>query len=76
MQNLVKSIAAGVPADTIAPEIRRREQEIARLEVRLKASPPQQPRLDELRVALLQRSGGLEEEAPHRAADGRGNSKQ
>ena len=42
--------------EPIAPEIRRREQEIARLEVRLKAPPPQQPRLDELRATLLQRA--------------------
>ena len=37
VENLVRSIAAGVPPETIAPSIRRAEQEIARIEARLRA---------------------------------------
>jgi site-specific DNA recombinase len=56
VENLVGSIAAGVPAETIAPGIRARELEISRLEARLRAPRPEAPRIDELRTALLQRA--------------------
>jgi hypothetical protein len=55
VENLVRSIAAGVPADTVAPGIRERELEIARLEVRLR-TPKQQPNIERLRDALTQRA--------------------
>ena len=56
VENLIRSIAAGVPAETVAPGIRARELEISRLEVRLRAPLPEAPRIDELRAALLQRA--------------------
>jgi len=56
VKHLVQSIAAGVPADTVAPEIRLRELEISRLEVRLRTPLPEAPRIEELRGALLQRA--------------------
>jgi hypothetical protein len=56
VNNLVRSIAAGVAADTVAPGIRARELEISRLEVRLRAPAPEQPRIEELRAALMQRT--------------------
>jgi hypothetical protein len=56
VENLIHSIAAGVPAETVAPGIRARELEISRLEVRLRAPLPEAPRNDELREALLQRA--------------------
>ena len=37
VKNLVQSIASGVPAETVAPDIRSRQLEISRLEVRLRA---------------------------------------
>ena len=52
--NLVGSIAAGVPATTVAPEIRTREAEIARLDHRLRAPRPT-PDRDRLRDAIQQR---------------------
>ena len=55
VENLVGSIAAGVPAETVAPGIREREVEIARLEVRLR-TPRQQPNIEKLRDALTQRA--------------------
>lgn len=56
VKHLVQSIAAGVPANTIVPEIRSRELEISRLEVRLRAPLPEAPRIDEPRAALEQRA--------------------
>ncbi len=56
VENLIASIAAGVPADTIAPAIREREMEIARLEVRLPAPRRLAPKIEELREALTQRT--------------------
>ena len=55
VENLVGSIAAGVPADTVAPAIREREVEIARLEVRIR-TPREQPNIEKLRDALTQRA--------------------
>ena len=55
VENLVGSIAAGVPADTVAPGIRERELDIARLEVRLR-TPREQPNIEKLRDALTQRA--------------------
>jgi hypothetical protein len=56
VENLVHSIAAGVPADTVAPGIRQREVEIARLEARLRAPRREAPNLEKLREALTQRA--------------------
>lgn len=55
IENLVSSIAVGVPADTVAPGIRQRELEISRIEARLRA-PKQQPNIERLRDALTQRA--------------------
>ena len=55
VENLVGSLAAGVPADTVAPAIRERELQIARLEVRIR-TPREQPNIDRLRDALTQRA--------------------
>lgn len=56
VQNLVGSIAAGVPADTVAPAINERQREIAKLETKLRQPRPVQPKIDELRAALEQRA--------------------
>ena len=56
VEKLVRSIAAGVPADSVAPGIRQREVEIARLEVRLRAPRKEAPNLDKLGDALEQRA--------------------
>jgi hypothetical protein len=48
-ENLIGSIAAGVRAETVAPEIRSRELEISRLEVRLRAPLPETPRIDDVK---------------------------
>jgi hypothetical protein len=45
VENLVRSIAAGVPADTVAPGIRQRELESSRIEARLRA-PHEQPNIE------------------------------
>ena len=46
VDRLVASIAAGVPPQTVAPLIRTKEAECARLEVRLRAPRPETPDLD------------------------------
>ncbi len=56
VQNLVNSIAAGVPADTVAPAIKDRQRQIAKLETQLRQPRPVQPKIDELRAALEQRA--------------------
>lgn len=53
--NLVRSIAIGVPADTVAPEIRRLEAEVARIDVKLRTPRAPRPDLDKLRAALEHR---------------------
>ena len=54
--NLVQSIAMGVSRDTVAADIRDREAEIARLEVRLRTPRRAAPKIEELREALNQRA--------------------
>jgi site-specific DNA recombinase len=56
VENLVRSIAAGVPADTVAPAIRERELEISRIEVRLRTPRKEAPNIEALRDALNQRA--------------------
>ena len=56
IDNLVKSIASGVPGDTVAPAIREREVQLTRVKVALNAPRPETPDLDTLRAALEQRS--------------------
>jgi site-specific DNA recombinase len=56
VERLVGSIASGVPADTIAPAIRAREAEIARLDVTLKTPRQAPPNIEKLREALTQRA--------------------
>ncbi len=55
VENLVRSIAAGVPPETVASGIRERELEISRLESRIR-TPRQQPQIEKLRDALTQRA--------------------
>ena len=53
---LIGSIAAGVPADSVAPAIKSREAEIAKLDVRLR-QPRQVPvDLERLRLAVNERA--------------------
>jgi site-specific DNA recombinase len=54
--NLVNSIASGVPADTIAPAIKEREAEIAKLDVQLRRPRREPPNIERLRAALEQRA--------------------
>lgn len=57
VENLVRSIAAAVPAaDTVGPAIGEREAEIARFEVRLRAPRRIAPNIEKLRDALTQRA--------------------
>ena len=56
VQNLVGSIAAGVPADTVAPAIKERQREIATVDTTLRQPRPVPPKIDELRLALEQRA--------------------
>jgi site-specific DNA recombinase len=56
VDNLVRSIAVGVPADTVAPAIREREGDIARLEVKLRTPRQAPPNIERLRAALQQRA--------------------
>ena len=56
VQHLVNSIAAGVPADTVARAIQERQREIIKLETTLRQPRPVQPKIDELRAALEQRA--------------------
>ena len=50
------SIAKGVANDTVAPAIRERETQLARVELALRTPRPETPDLDALRAALEQRS--------------------
>ncbi len=56
VDRLVASIAIGVPADTVAPKIRERETEIAKLEARLRMPRQAPPNIERLRDALNQRT--------------------
>ena len=56
VNHLVASLAAGVPAETLAPAIRERDTAIARLEVDLRKPRQVRPDLDQLRAALDQRA--------------------
>jgi hypothetical protein len=56
VDNLVKSIAAGVPPDTVAPAITERESQIAALEARLRRPRQVPPDLVRLKAALEQRA--------------------
>ncbi len=56
IRRLADSIAAGVPAATVAPAIKAREAELARIDVRLRTPRPAPPDLERLRAALQQRT--------------------
>jgi hypothetical protein len=56
IDNLVHSLAAGVPAKTVAEPIQTREADLARIEAQLHAPKPPVPNLDALRVALTERT--------------------
>jgi hypothetical protein len=49
-------VASGVSAETLAPEIKQREREIAKLEVQLRAPKRERPDIERLRDALNQRA--------------------
>ena len=49
-------VATGIPADTVAPKIREREAQIARLDVQLRTRRQQPPNIEKLREALHQRA--------------------
>jgi hypothetical protein len=66
-------IAAGGPADSIAPAIRERESQIARLEVRLRAPRQVAPDSERLREALTQRAAEGRETSPLVLVDGSQN---
>jgi site-specific DNA recombinase len=56
MNNLVESVAAGVPAGAVAPKIREREQKIANIDAQLRAPRPEPVDVERLRAALEQRT--------------------
>jgi len=45
-----------MPAETIAPVVREYQQQLAKIDVQLRAPRPARPDLDKLRAALAQRS--------------------
>lgn len=58
LNNLVESIALlGINAATVGPTIKKREEELARVEAALRRPRPERPDADKLRAALLQRAG-------------------
>jgi len=56
MSNLLGLAASGVSAETLAPEIRQREHDIAKLDAQLRAPRSVPPDVETLRLALNQRS--------------------
>ena len=56
ISNLLNLAASGVSADTLAPQIREREVELARLDVKLRTPRPVRPNIDKLRKALTLRA--------------------
>lgn len=62
ISNLVDSLALGIRTETIAPKILQREQELERIEAKLRVPRPSRPDIDKLRRALLDRAEGWREE--------------
>lgn len=56
IQRLLDSVAAGIPASTVAPAIKTREAELSRVNVQLAKPRPAPPDLPRLRAALEQRA--------------------
>jgi hypothetical protein len=56
LDRLVESIAAGVPAATVAPKIQDREAHLARIEAQLRTPRPAPPDVTRLRAALEHRT--------------------
>jgi site-specific DNA recombinase len=56
IDNLVKSVAKGMPAEAIAPVVKAYQAEVARLDVELRKPRPERPNVDALRAALEQRA--------------------
>lgn len=56
MSNLLNLAASGVSAETLAPEIREREKQIAKLDAQLRTPRPVRPDVEKLRLALNQRA--------------------
>lgn len=55
VRKLVESIAVGVPAETVAPLIREKQREIARLEAEIRRPRPERLDVERLRAALEQK---------------------
>ena len=56
IDRLVGSIAAGVPAETIAAGLRQRQNEVARIDAKLRTPRPENPDPERLRAALQGRT--------------------
>jgi hypothetical protein len=56
ISNLMDLVASGVAAETIAPKIRERDADIARLDAALRIPRQPPPNIEKLRSALLQRA--------------------
>lgn len=56
IDNMVRSIAAGVPPQSLAPVIREKEKAIANIEAKLRVPAPVRPNVEQLRAALEQRA--------------------
>jgi hypothetical protein len=56
IERLVSSIAARISAETVAPQIREREQELGRVEARLRLPRQEVPDIERLRKALTLRA--------------------
>jgi len=56
IDNLVQSVAKGMPAEAIAPAVKAHQTELARLDAELRKPQPARPDVDALRAALEQRS--------------------
>lgn len=56
VSNLLDLVASGVSNETVAPKIREREAQIAKLDAQLRKPRPAQPNIDALRAALEERA--------------------
>jgi site-specific DNA recombinase len=56
MSNLLDLAASGVATETLAPKIREREHQIAKLDAQLRTPRPVPPDVEKLRLALSQRA--------------------
>jgi hypothetical protein len=56
VRNLIELVASGVSVETLAPDIKQREAEIAKLDAHLRTPRPARPDIEKLRSALNQRA--------------------